>query len=92
MLDRITDSGDDWYVGIEGIVRTCGQTGEIIEMDDYQDPIGDYWPMEDDDRRQWEQEMAQKDKEYVSPAFEPVNTHELMFKHLDNLKKIYGGK
>lgn len=92
MLDRITDSGDDWYVGINGPVRTCGQTGEVIEMNDYQDPMGDYWPMEDDDRRQWEEQMAQKDEEYITPTFEPIDTHEMMFKHLDALKKIYGGK
>jgi hypothetical protein len=103
MLDRITDSGDDWYMGINGPVRICGQTGEVLEMQDYEDPMGDYWPIEDDDRRRWEQEMEEKDRlfdeemkgrdwNYVPPKFEPVDTRELMFKHLDALKKMYGGK
>jgi gluconate kinase len=86
MLDRIMDScdGDDGYYGLD-------EYGHPVHQE-YIDPMGDYIPMEDDDRRQWEQEMEQKDEEYEAPTFAPVSNHEMLFRHLDLLKKMYCGK
>ena len=92
ILDRITDSGDDLIACVNGTVRTCGQTGEIIEMTDYYDPMGDYLVPDSDDRQRWEAEMMRKDEEYEAPVYEPVNTRELLMGHLHALKKIHGGK
>lgn len=92
MIDRITDSGEDRIACVNGIARTCNQTGETIEMTDYYDPMGDYLIPEDDDRQRWEVEMMRKDEAYESPVFEPVNTRELLMGNLNELKRIYGVK
>ena len=100
MLDRISDCGTDSYVGFEDgeyvMVHTCGHTGEVVG-NDYFDHMADYIPMEDDDRREWaDNMMALKDERYEIERLEMAKANpsymDMINTQVEILKQIYGDK
>lgn len=71
---------DGWHGDEPEIEAINNERREM--MQDYYDPMGDYLPPEDDDRRQWEAQQDSMSNDHI----------DLLYQHIGNLKKLYGGK
>lgn len=84
MMNNYKGLMDGWHGDEPEVEAINNERGEKMDdyMQDYVDPMGDYLPQDDDDRRQWEAQQDSMSNDHI----------DLLYQHISNLKKLYGGK